>query len=275
MTRDVGAVQSTFEALKQAASFSDAQMSALLHKHSIALSVGPERVVGTLQAVSLLLGMPLTSDSFKEGIMAAHDRLFLQSPATLHQRVTFFCQMYATGPHVARTALTMGVFTTPEPMMPTRAAKIQEMLGWNSELLKQKLSAQPNILNLEPSTIARNVQAMQAAGFSQTQVWEMCTKESTLLCCKWTSDRSVEKLQFLTCLLGLTLDDIAAKLNLLTCFVDRHLGPRVWFLFQRGAIDAPNNIMTSGIFSCMLHSEVVFSKRFSAPSALVPENKTC
>jgi len=267
MIRDLGAVQSTFEALKQAASFSDALMSALLHKHSIALSLGPERVLGTLQAVSLMLGMPLTSDSFKEVIMAAQDRLFLQSPATLHQRVTFFCQMYATGPDVARTAFTAGVFVTPEPVMQSRAAKLQEKLGWNSEQLKQKLSAQPNILNSEPSTLARNVHDMQGAGFSPTQVWAMCTKQLSLLGRKWTSDTNVEKLKFLTCLLGLTLDDIATNPILLTYSVDRYFGPQVWFLFQIGAIDAPNDIVTSGIFTCMLHSEVVFSKRFSAPSA--------
>ncbi len=58
--------------------------------------------------------------------------------------------MYATGTHVARTAITMGVFVTPELVMQARAAKLQEQLGWDSEQLKQKLSALPNILNSEP-----------------------------------------------------------------------------------------------------------------------------
>jgi len=106
MTRKIGAVQSTFEALQQAAAFSDAQMCTLLHKHSVALASGPGRVLGTLQAVSAMLGMPMTSGSFRQLIIAAHDRLFFMSSATLHQRVTFFCQMYATGTHVARTAIT-------------------------------------------------------------------------------------------------------------------------------------------------------------------------
>ncbi|DBB18385.1 TPA: hypothetical protein ACH3X3_000036 [Trebouxia sp. C0006] len=109
MTREVEAVQSTFEALQQAAALSDEQMCTLLHKHSVALEYGPERVIGTLQAVSTMFGMPMTSHSFKEVLLAASNRLFLQSPDTLHQRLTFFCQMYATGTHVARTALTMGV----------------------------------------------------------------------------------------------------------------------------------------------------------------------
>jgi len=34
--------------------------------------------------------------------------------------------------------------------MQARAAKLQEQLGWDSEQLKQKLSALPNILNSEP-----------------------------------------------------------------------------------------------------------------------------
>ena len=129
MTREVEAVQSTFEALQQAAALSDEQMCTLLHKHSVALEYGPERVIGTLQAVSTMFGMPMTSHSFKEVLLAASNRLFLQSPDTLHQRLTFFCQMYATGTHVARTALTMGVFVTPEPVMQIRAVKLQEQMG--------------------------------------------------------------------------------------------------------------------------------------------------
>ena len=265
MTREIGAVQSTFEALQQAAAFSDTQMCTLLHKHSIALVHRPERNLEVLQVVSTLLGTPMTSASFREVIMAAHVRLFSQSPAKLHQRVAFFCQMYATGTHVTRTALNMGVFMTPEPVMQSRTAKLQEQLGWDSEQLKQKLSAFPKLLNSKPSTVACNVHAMQGAGFSPTQVWAMCSKQPSLLGRKWTSDTSVEKLQFLTCLLGLTLDDIATNPILLNCSVDRYLGPRVWFLFQSGAIDAPNNIMTSGVFGYIRGgSKAQFSMRFSS-----------
>ena len=43
--------------------------------------------------------------------------------------------MYGTGIHVARTALTSNVFVVPEPVMQSRAAKLQEQLGWNCEQL--------------------------------------------------------------------------------------------------------------------------------------------
>ena len=267
MTREIRAVQSTFAALQEAAAFSDAKMCTLLHKHSTALALGPERVLGTLQVVSSMLGMPMTSDSFREMILAASDRLFLQSPDTLHQRVAFFCQMYATGAHVTRTALTMGVFTTPEPVMQSRAAKLQEQLGWDTKQLKQKLSAFPIILNSEPSTIARNVQEMQGVGFSQTQVWAMCSKQLALLRLKWTSDTSVEKVQFVTLLLGLSHDDIAARPHLLAYSVSGWLGPRVWFMYQTGAIEAPNTVRTSGLFGYIIGSNILFNNRFSAPSA--------
>ena len=61
MRKELKAVQSTFEALQQAAAFSDKQMCTLLHKHSVALSCGPERVLSTLMVVSALLETPLTS----------------------------------------------------------------------------------------------------------------------------------------------------------------------------------------------------------------------
>ncbi len=268
MTREIRAVQSTFEALQQAAAFSDAQMCTLFHKHSVALAFGPDHVLSTLQAVGMMLGTPMTSNSFREVILAASDRLFSRGPVTVHQRVTFFCRMYATGTHVARTAFTRGVFMTPEPVMQSRATKLQELLGWDIEQLKQKLSARPDMLTLEPFTIARNVHDMQAAGFSQTQVWAMCTLLTDLLARKWTSDTNVEKLQFLRCLLGLTLDDIAARPHLLASSVSMSLGPRVWFLYQTGAIDAPNTIMMSGLSGYLKKSKAVFSERFSVPSAI-------
>ncbi|DBA88346.1 TPA: hypothetical protein ACH3X2_004848 [Trebouxia sp. C0005] len=267
LTRELRAVQNTFEALQQAAAFSEAQMCALFHKHSVALAYGPDRVLGTLQAVSLMLGMPMTSESFRQVIMAAHPRLFHHSAATLHQRVTFFCQMYATATHVVKAALTSGTFTITEAVMQARAAKLQEQLGWDSKQLKQKLSAQPHILRCGPSTIARNLQAMQGAGFSQTQVWEMCTTQPALLAVKWDSDTSVEKLQFVTLLLGLHLDEIAVRPHLLACSVSGWLGPRVWFLYQTGAIEAPNTVMTSGLFGYITQPQVRFSERFCAPSA--------
>ncbi len=267
VTREIQALQSTFEALQQAAAFSDAQMCTLTHKHSVALELGPERVVGTLQVVGTMLGMPMRSGSFRASIIAADDRLFYMSPVTLHQRVTFFCQMYATRAHVTRTAITRGVFVTPEPVMQSRAAKLQEQLGWDNEQLKQKLSAQPSTLNLEPSTIARNFQDMQGAGFSLTQVWAMCTHHPALLGRKWTSDTNVEKLQSLTCLLGLTLDDIASRPKQLTYMVSSSLGPHVWFLYRPGAIGALNTIIMSGLSGYLKNSKAVFSKRFSVPSA--------
>ena len=267
LTREVRAVQRTFKALQKAAAFSDRQICTLLHKHSVALAYGPERVLSTLQVVSMMLSMPMTSDGFKEVVLAASDRLFTQSPINLHERVTFFCQMYGTGTHVTRTAFTSGVFTTSELVIQSRAAKLQEQLGWDSEQLKQKLSARPSILNKEPSTLARNAHEMQGVGFSQTQVWAMCAQQPSLLSSKWTSDSNAEKLQFLTCLLGLTLDDIAARPYLLIHSVSGHLGPRVWFLYQTGAIEAPNFVMTSGLFNYINCSKFSFSRRFSAPSA--------
>jgi len=85
-----------------------------------------------------------------------------------------------------------------------------------------------------------------------------------LLGLRWTSDTCVEKLQVLTCLLGLSLDDIAARPRLLAYSVSGLLGPRVWF---SGAIEAPNTVMTSGLFGYITCSKVSFSKKFSVPSA--------
>ena len=96
----------------------------------------------------------------------------------------------------------------------------------------------------------------------------MCTQHPALLCCNWTSDTSVEKLKFFTCLLGLTLHDIAARPKLLACSVSGYLGPRVWFMYQTGAIEAPASTMTSGCVSYVSSgSNAQFSNRFSSPAS--------
>jgi len=51
---------------------------------------------------------------------------------------------------------------------------------------------------------------------------------------------------------------------LLAYSVSGLLGPRVWF---SGAIEAPNTVMTSGLFGYITCSKVSFSKKFSVPSA--------
>ena len=144
MTREIRAVQSTFEALQQAAAFSDGQICALLHKHFVVLKYGPERVLGTLQVVSLMLDMPMISESFRQGVLSANSRLFDMSPDSLHQRVAFFCQTYATGYHVVWTAFTRGVFVITEPVMQNRAAKLQEQLGWDNAM---NSSSRSSVLN--------------------------------------------------------------------------------------------------------------------------------
>ncbi|KAL0046022.1 hypothetical protein WJX82_011661 [Trebouxia sp. C0006] len=63
------------------------------------------------------------------------------------------------------------------------------------------------------------------------------------------------------------LDDIAARPDLLGSSVSSHLGPRVGFLYETGAIDATNTIMMPGLSSYLNKSKAVFSKRFNAPPA--------
>ena len=100
MTRELRAVQSTFEALQQAAALSDEQICTLFHKHSEALAYGPERLLGTFQAVSTMLGVPMTLDTFRDVVLAASSRLLSTNPSTLLRHVTFFCQLYILLPTV-------------------------------------------------------------------------------------------------------------------------------------------------------------------------------
>ena len=83
---------------------------------------------------------------------------------------------------------------------------------------------------------------------------------------KWTSDLNIEKLQFITCLLGLSLDDIAASPYLVAYSVSSHLGPRVWFMYQTGVIEAPNTVITPGLFGYVYgYFRAQFSTRLSSP----------
>ena len=263
MIRELEAVQATVKALQHATQFTDTELPAVLYKHCTALKFLPKHVQETLQAVATVLGLPPGSAKFREVLLTLSARLFDHKASTMVPRVTYFCKQYGMGGSTAQRALRQDVCSVSEATMQLRAAKLQDMLGWDDLQLKRKLSTHPFLLTRQPSTIAINMKDLQGLGFSVAQVLDKCTTKPSLMTQKWTSAICAEKLQFLTLLLGLTLDNVAANW---TYSVTDRLGPRVWFLVQSGVLDTPKAVLSSCYFSTICRrTNAEFSKKYSRP----------
>ena len=261
MVRKLEAGQATIKALQQATQLTDAELPAVLNKLCTALKFSPEHVQDTLQAVATVLGLPPGSAKFREVLLTLNERLFDHKPSTMVPRVTYFCKQYGMGGSTAQRALRQGVSSFSEATMQLRATNLQITLGWDDLQLKKRLSIHPQLLTRQPSTIAVNMKDLQRLGFSAAQALHMCASQPALLLPKWASVSCAEKLQVLTLLLGLTLDNVAPSW---TYSVTDRLGPRVWFLFQSGVLDTPKALLSSGHFNNIRsRTNADFSKIYS------------
>ena len=122
----------------------------------------------------------------------------------------------------------------PRPKHPSSKA----FWGWDESHMKKAVSSTPQLLSLTPQRIATNMRQLQEHGFDESQVRDMCSCHNKLLTCNWSSAVNVEKVAFLTEVLGLTLDDIAARPDLLARSLQTRLGPRTAFLLQHSFLQS-------------------------------------
>ena len=271
MIRELDAVQATVSALQHATQLTDAELPAFLYIHHRALLYSPERVLEIVQATATVLDLSPGSAKFREVLLTLGNRLFMIKPSYIVPRVTYFCEQYGVGGSTAQAALRQNLPSVSETTMQLRAADLQVTLGCDDLQLRKVLSAQPGLLTRQSFTMAVNMKDLQGLGFSAAQAFNMCTSSPSLMTRKWTSAICAEKVQFLTLLLGLTLDNVAARSVLLTLSVAKRLGPRVWFLFQSGVLDTPKCVLSSGHLSNVCsRTNADFSQIYSMPLSRPP-----
>ncbi|KAL3162590.1 hypothetical protein ABBQ38_008639 [Trebouxia sp. C0009 RCD-2024] len=271
MARPLDQVQSTMWTIQQALRLRDNQLPAFLKRHACCLRYTPERVGQILHTVAEVLAVPVTSDDVQEVVLGCGQRLFEQDPANLNKLVSFFCEEFGGGQHAARAALKYGIYGVSAETMKTRAAELRAMLGWTKDELNQGVNAHPRILTYKPSTVASNMQKLQAHSFSSTQALTVFASFPSMAGYDWSSSANKEKLTYLRHVLQLSQAELASRPWLLSTSLARKIGPRSEFLYACKGNSPETTLAVSRVLSYLENcSDAKFAARFNNSSASPP-----
>ncbi|KAL3162594.1 hypothetical protein ABBQ38_008642 [Trebouxia sp. C0009 RCD-2024] len=271
MARPLDQVQSTLWAIQQALQLRDDQLPAFLKRHSYCLLYVPEHVSRTLHTVAELLAVPVTSQDMQGVVMLCDERLFMTKHDLLSKLVSFFCEEFGGGQHAAKAALKCGIYGVSAETMKTRAAELRAMLGWTKDELKQVVNAHPKILTKKPSTVASNMQKLQAHSFSSAQAVHVYASSPSIAGYDWSSSANREKLMYLRHVLQLSQAEISSRPVLLSTSLAQKIGPRSEFIYAYQGISPDTTLAVSGLLSYIISfSDVRFAARFNNLSASPP-----
>ena len=234
--RQLDAVQSTVRVIQQGLQLTDEQLPAFFKRHTISLTCSSDRAAGTLRAVSELLAMPVASVEMQEVVMVCGHHLFHHDPAVLHHLVSFFCKEFKGGQRAAKAALKQSIYQVSVDAMRTHASQLRTLLGLTEEELNHMLCHQPRMLARNPSTVASNMQKLQAHGFTSAQALKIYASTPALAGYDWSSPLNVEKLAYLMLILQLSPAEIASRPQLLGASLEHKLGPRIEIIYQSRAV---------------------------------------
>ena len=266
MTRQLSDVQATVAAIQNALHLPDTQLPSFFKQHYSSLLCTSRYVLKALRVVAELVASPVASEHVRS-IVARCDQDLFRSPDRVHQRISFFCREFGGGEHAESIALRNRVYRVTEKTMQKRAAELRKKFGWTTDVVNRKVNAAPAILTRKPSTLASNIKALQNSGFTSAQALDMCALQPSLMGCDWTSACSLQKLQFLSCMLQMTQADIAARGDLLTYSLETRLGSRSAFMYISAGISPDTPILQSGMASWLgkTGSDAAFAARFDRP----------
>ncbi|KAL3162621.1 hypothetical protein ABBQ38_008668 [Trebouxia sp. C0009 RCD-2024] len=268
MARPLDQVQSTVWAVQHILQLTDNQLPTFLKRHAFGLRYTPERVGQTIHTVAELLEVPVTSQDMHEVIMCCGRHLFQHDPAKVSQRISFFCDEFGGGQPAAKRGVTQRMYQMPPETMRARADELREMLGWTEDELNHRVAACPSILSQKPSTKLKNIQKLQAYGFSSAQTWDVYASFPTVAGYDFDSAGNVEKLTYLRQMLQLSPAEIASKPRLLATSFERTIGPRSEFLYACKGIspDTPLGLSRSLSYLTSL-PDAKFASHFNDLSA--------
>ena len=271
MARQLDAVQSTVQAIQQGLLLTDEHLSAFFKRHVHSLKYSADHVAHTLQVVAELLAVPVASEEMRKVILVCSEGLFVQDPAVLRRRISFFCKEFKGGQHAAKAALRHHVYQVSEGTMKARAAELKAMLGLTEAELDTCLNASPGTLGLLPATVANNIQKLQTHGFTSAQAVKIYTLQPTLSGYDWSSPSNVEKLEYLTLVLQLTTAQIASNPVLLGNSLEQRLGPRAEFAYRSQAVPPDTPLAVLGLASCLSKAtDAQFAARLNLASTSPP-----
>ena len=270
MGRQLSEVQSTVHTIQNALELTTKQLPAYFKRHHYSLQFSSDHVAQTLQTTAELLAVPVASKEMQKVVLISGQQLFHKHPAVIHERISFFCKEFKGGQHVAKTALKQNIYEVSVATMRERAVELKAMLGWTEAECSHALNAYPRILSYQPSTVANNMQKLQANNFSSAQALKICASRPALACYDWSSPSNVEKLLYLMLFLQVSPAEIVSKPVMLTYSLERRIGPRCEFMYHSRAITPDTPLALSRCSGCLTLTDADFALKFNTPSASPP-----
>ena len=196
-------------------------------RHPQALMRSPEYVFDIYSALLEVLDVDLASTDIADLLHSGtSQRMFANiTAAELKTRMSFFRHCFAANHATVRQALKYCLFLLDTSTMEERAQFLKKMLDMNdAELVK--LLKKPQLLNYASHNLQAHLESFYGLGFSQAHMKAMCLTRPDLLILDMTSSINCEKWSFLTVILKMSINKLAASPEILACSLANKLGPR-------------------------------------------------
>ena len=249
--------------------FTRAQTLSLIKKH-------PDVLVHTSEHTGELLR--LVEDMFECAdretlcdvmLSSNHIGLFSRSAKVLHRNFTYFCTCVEVDHKHMKRAWRHGVFSILPAELDVRLSSIAAQLSATIDEAKSVLRRAPTLTMFLPETVGLHVTQLLGLGFSNGQTKSMCLKQPTLLALSYKSQLQADKWVFMTRILRLSHEAIAAQPFLFTLSLPNRLGPRWEYLQQLRLHAEISNTSTGSISSLMKMTDTKFRAVYTRPQLRV------
>ena len=213
--------------------FTPAQVTSLLEKCPDILQHASERIEELLRVIGDIFDCAQDMDAVVELMLSCKFvGLCAMSPTILRHNLAYFCTCIGVDEKGMARAWKFGLFAVPPAELDIRLNCIAAQLGATIDESKSVVRSKPAICTLLPATVGLHVTQLLGLGFSHSQVKSLCLRQPSLLTLNFESELQMQKWAFLTCVLQLSHDAIAAKPHLLMLSLPKRLGPRWEYLHQ-------------------------------------------
>ena len=213
--------------------FTQAQVTSLIKQNPDILLRTSEHIEELLRVISDMFGCAQDTSALSDVLLSCRDRRFFTvSPAALRRNFTYFCTCTRADDKQMQKAWKRGVFRASPADLDIRLDSIAAQLDATLDEARSVARRTPGISTLLPATVAMHVMQLHDLGFTRLQVKSMCLKQPNMLALNYNSQLQADKWAFLTCVMQLSHDAIAAYPHLLMSSLPNRMGPRWEYLLQ-------------------------------------------
>ena len=247
--------------------FTRAQTLSLIEKHPDVLARTSEHIGKLLRLIEDMFDCADRETLCDVMLSCRHIGLCSQPLESLHRNFTYFCTCVEVGPKQTKRVWKHGLFVISPAELDARLLSIVAQLSATLDEVKAVVRRMPQIINHLPQTVGLHVMQLLGLGFSHGQVKSMCLEQPALLTLSFKSQIQADKWAFLTRIMQLDHDAIAAKPYLLMCSLPNKLGPRWEYLQQLELLGGTR--FTGSLSSFMVISDAKFRAMYTRPQLRV------